>query len=267
MHLTFINKTVGLALLIACTGVSALAQAAQTDTLRFGTALGYAPYEYRGSDGRMTGFEIDLGNAICQNLHKKCVWVETEISTMIPALQARKYDAILASIGITAARQKLLLFTDKVHGGNSRLIARQGSAIGTDIATLRGKNIGVEQGTNNESFAKKKWAPEGVKITSYGNQDLAYNDLSSGRLEAVMTGEVQGRFGFLDTEKGKGYAFAGPAINDPLLGTGVSAIGVSKDNPPLVAEINRALAALRADGTNQNIAKKYFPPSIDVYGE
>ncbi|QTF06770.1 transporter substrate-binding domain-containing protein [Brenneria izadpanahii] len=245
--------------------VSPFLRAESSDTLRFGTALGYAPFEYRGSDGEMTGFEIDLGNAICDYLKKRCQWVETEISTMIPALKARKFDAILASIGVTEARKKQLLFTDKVHGGRTRMIARENSGLLPDGQSLAGKRIGVEQGASVENFAKKRWAPLGVTVVSYGNQDLAYNDLIAGRLDGMLTGEVQGQLGFLSSEKGRGYAFAGGQIQDPLLGTGVSAIGVDKGNAALAAEINRALAALRADGTYQKIAAKYFPPSIDIY--
>lgn len=240
-------------------------RAETSDSLRFGTALGYAPFEYRGSDGEMTGFEIDLGNAICDYLKKRCQWVETEISTMIPALKARKFDAILASIGVTETRKKQLLFTDKVHGGRTRMIAKEGSGLLPDGEALAGKRIGVEQGASVENFAKKRWAPLGVTVVSYGNQDLAYNDLIAGRLDGMLTGEVQGQLGFLSSDKGKGYAFAGAQIQDPLLGTGVSAIGVDKGNAALAAEINGALAALRANGTYQNIAAKYFPPSLDIY--
>ncbi|WP_410014578.1 transporter substrate-binding domain-containing protein [Sodalis sp. C49] len=247
--------------------MSASVWAQDNNILRFGTALGYAPFEYRGSDGQMTGFEIELGNAICAKLQKKCQWVETEISTMIPALKSRKFDAILASIGVTEARKKQLLFTNKVHVGHSRLIARDDAGFSSDTASLAGKSVGVEQGTNVESFAKKVWAPAGVKVISYSNQDLAYSDLRSGRLDAVLTGEVQGELGFLSTDKGKGYRFAGNAIENPLLGTGESAIAVDKNNQQLADNINQALKELHADGTYQKIARKYFPPSIDIYGQ
>lgn len=242
-----------------------LSHAASSDTLSFGTALGYAPFEYRGSDGKMTGFEIDLGNAICTQLKKNCKWIETEISTMVPALKARKYDAIMASIGVTEARKKLLLFTDKVHGGGTRLIVRENSGIYPDGAQLRGKRIGVEQGSNVENFARQRWARQGVNVVSYGNQDLVYNDLIAGRLDGMLTGEVQGLLGFLNTDKGKGFAFSGEKIQDPLIGTGVSAIAVDKTNTQLASELNGAIAALRANGTYQKIAAKYFPPSIDIY--
>ncbi len=267
MRKLFQPKEMAFIALLAGALVSMSAFAQESATLRFGTALGYAPFEYRGSDGQMTGFEIELGNAICAQLQKHCQWVETEISTMIPALKSRKFDAILASIAITEPRKKQLLFSDKVHGGSSRIVARANAGLTEQVATLSGKSIGVEQGTNDESFAKQKWAPQGVKVVSYSNQDVAISDLIAGRLDGVLTGEVQGQLGFLDTDKGKGFAFAGGAIKDPILGTGDSAIGVDKNNPQLVASINQALKTLRADGTYQKIASKYFPPSIDIYGE
>lgn len=261
-----LHKKIAIRLLILLFSTSPLlSHATSSDTLRFGTALGYALFEYRGSDGKMTGFEIDLGNAICTQLKKQCKWVETEISTMVPALKAHKYDAILASIGVTEARKKLLLFTDKVHDGGTRLIAKENSGLSPDGAQLRGKRIGVEQGSSVENFARQRWAPQGVAVVSYGNQDLVYNDLIAGRLDGMLTSEVQGQLGFLDTDKGKGFAFSGQRIQDPLIGTGVSAIAVDKSNTQLASELNSAIAALRANGTYQKITSKYFPPSIDIY--
>jgi lysine-arginine-ornithine-binding protein len=240
--------------------------------LRFGTALGYPPFEYIGSDGKMTGFEIDLGNAICVALKRECQWQNVEFSGMVPALKARKFDAFIASVAVTEDRMKQVAFSDKVYSSGTRLLARKGSNLVADDAMpsgegLAGKRIGVEQGTINEKFAKQRWAPEGVEVLSYTDQDMVFNDLMNGRLDAAIVAGVQAQIGFLSSEKGADYAFTGQSISDPMIGSSYSAIAVNKGSEQLLGDLNRAIAQLRADGTYQRIAGKYFPPTLDIYSE
>lgn len=100
-------------------------------------------------------------------------------------------------------------------------------------------------------------------VRTYQTQDLVYQDLLSGRLDASLQSSVQADLGFLKTAKGANFEFAGPPLHDPkTLGVG-SAIGVRKDDDALRTQINQALASLIQDGTYQRIAKKYF--SFDIY--
>jgi lysine-arginine-ornithine-binding protein len=254
-----------LAVGVACLVPSAQAQDAG-GTLKFGTSLGYPPFEFLGPDGKMTGFEIDLGNAICENLKRTCVWEDIDFSGMVAALKARKFDAMLASVAMTEDRMKQVDFTDEVYRGGTRMIARTNSGMALDPKTLKGKRIGVEQGSTNEKFAKKRWAPEGVVVVSYANQDMVYSDLISGRLDGVVVAAIQAQLGFLSTDHSAGYGFIGEEIKDPAL-RDVSAIAVNKGNEALVKDLNAALAALHANGTYDQIAAKYFPPSLKIHGE
>lgn len=247
--------------------LSAPAFAEEGALLKLGTALGYPPFEYMGQDGKMTGFEIDLGNAICDYLKRRCEWTDIDFAGMIPALKARKFDAMIASVAITEDRSKQVDFSDKVWQGSARLVARKDAGILPEAASLAGKRVGVEQGTTNEKFARKRWATEGVTVVSYADQDTAYNDLISGRLDAMFVEGTQAYIGFLSQERGKEFAFAGERVSDPLLGDSMTGIAVPKGNDALLKDFNRALAALRADGTYDRIAAKYFPPSINIYGE
>lgn len=242
------------------------------DTLRFGTALGYPPFEFIGPDGQMTGFEIDLGNAICGVLKKQCQWQNVDFSSMVPALKARKFDAFIASVAVTEDRRRQVDFSDKVYSSGTRLMARKGAhLVAEDVmpsgAALAGKRVGVEQGTINEKFAKQRWAPEGVEVLSYTDQDMVYTDLMNGRLDAVIVATVQAQLGFLSSEKGADYAFTGLPISDPMIGRSYSAIAVNKGSTAVLDDLNRALAQLHADGTYQKIAAKYFPANLDIYAE
>ncbi|MCW3478631.1 ABC transporter substrate-binding protein [Neisseriaceae bacterium JH1-16] len=231
--------------------------------MRFGVDPTYAPFESKAPDGKLVGFDIDIGNAICEKLKAKCVWVENSFDGIIPALKARKFDGILSSMSVTDKRQEQIAFSDKINNVPPRLVAKKGSAVLPTVESLKGKRVGMEQGSTQETYAKTYWEPKGVIITTYQNQDLVYQDLVAGRLDAALQSSVQAELGFLKTASGHDYAFAGSALHDPkTLGVG-AAIGLRKEDNDLRQQINKALAEMLKDGTYQRISKKYF--SFDIY--
>lgn len=250
-------------LLLALLPLGAHAQDPQV--IRFGVDATYPPFESKAPDGTLIGFDIDLGNAICANLHAKCVWVEQGFDAMIPALKARKFDAILSAMSATDVRKQQIDFTNKIYNGPSRLVAASGSALKPSAASLKGKRIGVDQGSMQETFAKAEWAPQGVTVVSYPTQDAIYQDLTTGRLDGAFQSAVQADIGFLKTPRGKGYSFAGDEVKDKrVAGDGV-AIGIRKDDPALAGKLNTAIAAIRKDGTYDKLATKYF--DFNIYGD
>jgi lysine/arginine/ornithine transport system substrate-binding protein len=233
--------------------------------IRFGVDPSYPPFESKASDGSLVGFDIDLGKALCAKLNVKCVWVENDFDGMIPALQARKIDAVLSDMSVTDKRRQQIDFTNKISFSPTRMVAKAGSNLQPTAESLRGKNIGVEQGTIQETYAKTYFEPNGVNVVAYQNQNQVYADLKSGRLEAALQDEVQASVGFLKTPEGQGYEFCGPALNDTKILGSAAAIGLRKGDPDLRDALNNALADLLRDGTYQAIAKKYF--DFNIYGD
>jgi lysine/arginine/ornithine transport system substrate-binding protein len=230
--------------------------------IRFGVDPSYPPFESKAVDGSLVGFDIDLGNALCAKLNAKCAWVENDFDGMIPALQARKIDAVLSDMSVTEKRLQQIDFTDRISFSPTRMVAKAGSNLQPTADSLRGKNIGVEQGTIQETYAKTYFEPKGANVVSYQNQDQVYADLKSGRLDASLQDEVQANFGFLKTPEGKGFEFCGPELNDTKILGSAAAIGLRKGDTDLKNALNKALAELLKDGTYQTIAKKYFDFNI-----
>jgi len=255
-----VKKLVTLAALTLCaTG----AFAKEPGVIRFGVDPTYAPFESKAPDGKLVGFDIDLGNAICAKLHAKCVWVESDFDGMIPALKARKFDGILSSMNVTEKRMREIDFSDKLYNAPSRLVAKKGANLLPTAESLKGKRVGVVQGTIHEAYAMAHWEQQGVTVVQYQNQSRVYEDLQSGRLDATLQHAIEADEGFLKKPAGQGFAFAGPELKDPkTLGTG-SAIGLRKDDAELKKSINGAIAAMLKDGTYQQIEHKYF--SFNVY--
>ena len=244
---------------------SPFAFAKEWKVIRFGVDPSYPPFESKAPDGSLVGFDIDLGNALCAKLNVKCVWVENDFDGMIPALQARKIDAILSDMSVTDKRRQQIEFTNKISNSPTRMVAKAGSNLLPTPESLKGKNVGVEQGTIQETYAKTYFEPNGANVVSYQNQDQVYADLKTGRLDASLQDEVQASAGFLKTPEGRGFAFCGPELNDTkILGSAV-AIGLRKGDVDLKNSLNNALADLLKDGTYQTIAKKYF--DFNIYGD
>jgi len=262
------KKLVGVAALaVAAFGFAAPAAHAKAFTeIKFGVDATYPPFESMSPSGEFVGFDIDLGKAICSTLHVKCVFVAQGFDGIIPALQARKFDAILSSMTVTPAREKQIDFSSEMYNEPTSLIAKKGSGLVPTAASLKGKTVGVESGTIQETYANTYWKPNGVNVVSYPGQDQVYADLLSGRLDASLQDSVEADYGFLKTPKGSDYELAGNATSDPqdVLGSYI-AIGIRKDEPALKAKIDSAIATIIKNGTYKKIESKYF--NFDVYGE
>jgi lysine/arginine/ornithine transport system substrate-binding protein len=249
------------AAVIAAVTVSSPAFAKDASVLRLGIDPTYPPMDVKMPDGAVTGFDVDLANEICRRIAMHCQWVEMEFSGMIPALQARKIDAIISSMAITEKRMQQIAFSTKLFQFKSRLIAKTGTPITVSAEGLRGKRIGVQSGTQFETYAQKNWQAGGVEVVAYQSQEGVFEDLMAGRLDAALLGSVEADNGFLKTPRGKGFGFVGGPLEMGDHGTG---IGLRKDDAALKASIDSAIAGMRADGTYQKIAHKYF--DFDVYG-
>ncbi len=231
--------------------------------LKFGVDPSFPPFESKAADGTLVGFDIDLGNAICKQANAKCEWVETAYDSIIPALNAKKFDAVLSAMAITPKRKAQVNFTDVLYNIPSVLVAKKGSTLDATAEALKGKVIGVSQGTTQETYAMAVWQSKGVQVVSYQNQDAVNLDLESGRIDATFTNAAAAETGFLKTKAGADFAFVGKTVLDPqYLGEG-AAIALRKDDQAHMDIINKALAGIHANGVYKQLEKKYF--TFDVF--
>ncbi|UUM22059.1 transporter substrate-binding domain-containing protein [Mycoavidus sp. SF9855] len=225
--------------------------------IRFGIDPNYPPFEYKAPSGQVQGLNVGIGEALCAKLQAKCIWFEQDFGSMIPALKARKFDAILSSMAVTAPRKKQIEFSNKLFDIRVRMVALADAKLTPDVNTLKGKRIGVQQGTTAEIYAKQHWAPKEITVVSYASQDQVYADLLSRRLDASLQDEMQATFGFLKTPQGQSFAFSGPSLRD-LEARQDIAIGLRKKDQDLKEQLNQALAEIHQDGTFQKLTAKYL---------
>lgn len=231
-----------------------LALPARAETLKIGTEGAYPPFNQIDSAGKLIGFDIDIAQALCDSMNVKCVFVRQDWDGIIPGLLARKYDAVVASMSITAERSEAVDFTDPYYAKKLRYVAAEDSKL--DPAHLGGKVIGAQRATISAGYLEDH-APTGAEIKLYDTQENAYLDLVSGRIDAILADHLIS-FEWLRSDAGKGFAFLGEPIdiNDKV------GIAVRKGDTKLLARFNAAIADIIANGAYEEISSKYFPFSI-----
>ncbi len=245
----------------------ASAPAAEAAPLKVAIDPTYEPFTFKTADGKPTGFDVDIANALCEQIKRKCEFVEQVWDSMIPGLNAKKYDVIISSMSITDERMKEVDFTDKYYNTPSRIVLKKTVKF-TDVASIKGKKIGVLKGSTQEKYAMGDLKPAGVVVNSYEAQDQVYLDIKSGRLDGTVADYMEVTGGFLSKPEGEKYTLVGADLKDPKYFGYGAGIALRKGEDKLKGELNEAIKAIRGNGTYKTLNDKYFAKyNIDVYGE
>ena len=142
-----------------------LGAARAQETIKIGTEGAYPPFNNLTADGKLEGFDIDIAKALCDEMKAKCEFVTQDWDGIIPALQAGKFDAIVASMSITDERKQKVDFTDKYYNTPPAIVAPKDTAIkGVTKADLAGKTIGVQGATTHFNYAEKTYTDSEIKL-------------------------------------------------------------------------------------------------------
>jgi polar amino acid transport system substrate-binding protein len=236
---------------IAALILAAPAGAVRAEVLRIGTEGAYPPFNQIDPSGELIGFDIDIAQALCDNMKVTCEFVRQDWDGIIPGLLARKYDAIIASMSITEERKRAVDFTDPYYSNKLRFVAAEGA--GLDPQNLKGKVVGAQRATISASYLEDH-PIKGAKVKLYDTQENAYLDLASGRVDVILA-DMLVSHEWLNSAAGEGFAFLGEPID---IGDTVG-IAVRKGDTELLARLNAALASIIADGTYEELNAKYFP--------
>ena len=239
------------------------ASAADWNRLRVGVEGAYPPFSSLAADGTLQGFDIDIAKALCAELKAECQLVQAPFDGMIPGLQARKFDAIVASMSITDERRKVVDFTVRYYNSPARFVAKKGAKLAVTPEGLKGKRVGVQRATIHDRYLTEQY--KATQVVRYTKQDEIFLDLASGRIDATLVDSVAASHGFLRTPAGKDYEFTGPVFEDPKYFGYGSGIAVRKSDADLRGKLDGAIAAIRANGVYRRIQDKYF--DFDIYGK
>ena len=201
------KKTISLfALSAAALGIALTAAAAQ-EPLKVGFgAEPYPPFTEASASGEWAGFEIDIANALCEQMQVTCEPAPIAWDGIIPALTSGQIDMILGSMSITEERKQTVNFSDRYYYTASDFVAAKGSGIDVSPEGMQGKILGVQTGTTNADYAQKAY-PDGVEIKLYNTQDEVNADLVAGRIDVMLADQIA-MDAFVKSEAGAGMEVA-----------------------------------------------------------
>ena len=222
--------------------------AASAQELTFAMQPTYPPFETTNAKGEIIGFDVDVANAICQEIQVTCKFKSETFDSLIPSLKAKRFDAAISAIDITNARAKQVLFSDAYYDSSASYVALKGKA------TLESaKNIGVQNGTTFQQYTvaeTKQYSPK-----SYASLQNAILDLKSGRIDIIF-GDTAVLSDMISKEPE--IQFVGEKVtNKKYFGNGLG-IAMHKSNKDLAAQLNKGLAAIKANGEYQKIYDKWM---------
>jgi len=226
---------------------------ADSDTLRVGTEGTYSPFSYQGTDGQLTGYDIEIAQAVGAKLGKKVEFVQTPWDAIFAGLEAKRFDLIANQVTINDERKAKYDLSDPYTVSEGVIVTRADDTSITSLANLQGKTTAQSATSNWAQVARDA----GANVEAVEGFVQAIQLLKDGRVDATVNdtlavGEYQ------RTNNDAGIKIAGTTGD-----TSEQAFAARKDSG-LIAEVNRALAELRADGTLKRISEKYFGSDVSA---
>ncbi|ACP25482.1 putative solute-binding component of ABC transporter [Sinorhizobium fredii NGR234] len=235
---------------------------AEGEKVVIGTEGAYPPFNNLAADGSLTGFDVDIAKALCEEMKVECTFVTQDWEGIIPALIAKKFDAIIASMSITEERKQKVDFTNKYYNTPPAIVVPKDSPITEATeAALQGKILGAQASTTHSNYAEAHM--KGAEIKLYPTADEYKLDIANGRVDAVID-DVVVLSEWLKSEDGACCKLLGTLPIDPVINGEGAGIAVRKGDDALREKFNKAIEAIRANGKYKEINEKYFP--FDVYG-
>ena len=242
----------------ACAMVLAGATGAQAEVLKIATEGAYPPFNYVDSDNKLHGFDVDITNALCERMKVECTIVAQDWEGIIPALLAKKYDAVVASMIATDERKKKIAFTNHYYRTPLSVAVAKDSDITDAQTSFKGRTVGAQASSTQAIYAEDHYGPAGADVKFYPTLDEANSDLAAGRVDGV----IADKFPLLAWAETAGKDCC-KIIGDVQGTTADASIAVRKEDNALRERLNKALDEIVADGTYKKISSRYF--AFDIY--
>ncbi len=230
-----------------------VSNAAQPQEIVVGTNAEYAPFEYRDSDGALTGFDYDLMEAIASAEGVTLVWRDLPFDSLIGSMEAGDIQVIAAGIGPTKEREKSVDFSDVYYTGSQSIICGEADEIST-FQELSDKSVAVLEGSMSDLIASGENADygvvEGAKVKRFKTASSAVMELKNGGVEAVVIDTIMAEIYCRQTDGLKYFPVAGTEEDTVFC--------IEKGNAELVKLINSGLQKVKEDGTYDRLYTMYF---------
>ena len=218
--------------------------------IRIATEGAYPPFNYTNADGSLAGYDIDVANALCAQMQAECEIVAQDWDGIIPGLLAKKYDAVVAGMSITAERQEKVDFTEPYFANTMVWLTNTRS--GFDPMSIKNLTLGGQRSTTPGAYLQDNYeGKDGNKVQLYDSYDNTYLDLKSGRSDAVLAEKVSAKSWLKDNAESFGM------VGDEIDNDDNIAIAVRKGDA-LKDDFNKALSAIRSNGELARLEQQNF---------
>ena len=227
-----------------------LVDARARGTLRIAMEGTYPPFNFKDSKtGQLAGYDVDIARLVAGKLGLKPEFVSTEWAAILAGLAAGKYDVIVSQVGITARREQAFDFSRPYTYSSPQLIVRKNDrASYASLAELRGKKLGVGQGSVFEQQAK---AVPGIEVRSYPAAPENLQDLAFGRIDAALNDSLMVAY----LLKNSPLPVKAGARVGAVERTGIA---LRKGSPQFRAAVDKILLDAATDGTFKGLSLKWF---------
>lgn len=217
----------------------------------------FPPMGFRDDKNNIVGFDIDMAKEVAKRLKIDVEFKAIDWSTKESELNGKRIDALWNGMNITEERKKNVLFSDPYMESKQLIFVLAGSPIKSS-ADLAGKVVGVQQSSIGDEVVTKddKLKASLKDFKKYPDCISAFMDLKSGRLDAVVTDEILGRY-YMSKEMGQ-YV----VIEKPLGEVGNYGVGFRKEDKELRDKVQTVLNEMKKDGTSAKISQKWFGADI-----
>nr|WP_299040331.1 transporter substrate-binding domain-containing protein [uncultured Psychrobacter sp.] len=219
-------------------------------TIRIATEGAYPPFNYTNADGSIAGYDVDVANALCEQMQADCEIVAQDWDGIIPGLLAQKYDAVVAGMSITPERQEKVDFTEPYFSNTMVWLTETDGSF--DPNAISNLTLGGQRSTTPGVYLQDNYeGKDGNTVQLYDNYDNAYLDLKSGRSDAVLAEKVSAKAWLKDNPEGFGI------VGDEIDNDDNIAIAVRKGDP-LRDDFNKALSEIRSNGELARLEQANF---------
>jgi cystine transport system substrate-binding protein len=250
---TLLVGTLGLALLGQAVAGEQLGNIKKAGEIKIGLEGTYPPFSFVDESGKLSGFEVELSEALAKELGVKVKLQATPWDGILAALESKRLDAVVNQVTISEERKKKYDFSKPytVSGIQALVLKKNIDAIKT-ADDLAGKKVGVGLGTNYEQWVRAN--VPGADVRTYDDDPTKFADLNNGRTDAILID----RLAALEyAKKAPKTVAAGEAFSRQEAG-----VALRKGEPELLAAVNKAIDELRADGTLKKLSEKYFNADV-----
>ena len=220
--------------------------------LKIGTEGTYAPFTFHDGEGKLVGFDVEIGEAVAEKLGVKAEFIEGKWDGLIAGLDVKRYDVVINQVGITDARKQKYDFSDPYIASKAVLIVRDSNDDINGFEDLAGKKAAQSLTSNFGKLAEEA----GAELVGTDGFDQSIQLVLTRRADATINDSLS----YLDFKKQKPDAPV--KVVAEKANADYSGILVRKGDPELVAALNSALADIKADGTYQAISDKYFGQDV-----